>query len=624
MAGVFGLLGTVDQRVLRAMACRLAHRGQTMDAREVAQGVGLGCMADHSSVGLVEQHGCTMAADLALYNESELRAELALQTEGAGRLILEAYRRLEGDGFAMINGDFALALWDDDAKQLVLARDFAGVRPLYFAPLPSGGLAFASEYKALLAIDEVAAEPDLDMVQWLQHTKHLPSGRTLLRAVRAVPPGTALAFDGQGQTIWEKRMPALELAVERMAMDAARDSVADAFMRAMERRIARKSVVGVALSGGIDSIGVACASRQLLPNGEIHTFTAGSGADDPEIMRAEFVADRIGAIQHSVPVTPAEVTEHLPELVWHLEHPIARTEAVQFYALGQKARGLVDTILTGVAADGLFAGMPRHKILWLIEQLPFLRGPLTEFYGLTQAGRLPETILGSLLDRIYFRGSLPAVPAIKGSRYRPTLPEFPANGREFVNRVLCAGFQESVASWLPKLERTLRAGGVSFASPFLDRDLMRVAFTIPGAYKIRRGKEKYVLRQAIRSIVPAQVLSAPKFPMRMQHDRAFSDTLDSLADRILSWERVEQRGFMDFAAVDGLRRRQPGRPYSSEGAMRLWTALLTEIWAQEFLDLRGARLATIEDLRARESISVVPCNQEARARPIQDSQPAST
>jgi asparagine synthase (glutamine-hydrolysing) len=419
-------------------------------------------------------------------------------------------------------------------------------------------------------------------------------------------------------------MPPLELAVKRMTMGAARDSVADAFMRAMKIRIARKPVVGVALSGGIDSIGVACASRQLLPNGEIHTFTAGSGPDDPEIMRAEFVARRIGAIQHSVLVTPAEVTGQLPEVVWHLEHPIARTATVQFYALGQKATGLVDTMLTGVAADGLFAGMPRHKILWLMGRLPFLRGPLTEFYSLTQAGRPPETMLGRLLDRICFRGSLPAVPAIRGSRYRPALPQFPANGTQFVNQVLCAGFQQSVARWLPKLERTLRAGGVSFASPFLDRDLMRVAFKIPGAHKIRRGKEKYVLRQALRSIVPAEVLNVPKFPMKMRHDRVFSDALDALADRILSRERVERRGFMDFGTVEGLRRRRPGRPYSSEGAMRLWTALLTEIWAHQFLDLRGARPASMEELSAGGSIPVAPLQSGSEAAALQDSQPAST
>ena len=284
---------------------------------------------------------------------------------------------------------------------------------------------------------------------------------------------------------------------------------------------------------------------------EIHTFTAGSGPDDPEIMRAGFVAGRIGAIQHDVQVTPAEVTEQVPEVVWHLEHPIARTETVQFYALGQKATGLVDTMLTGVAADGLFAGMPRHKILWLIEQLPFLRGPLTEFYDLTQVGRSPETMLGRLLERITFAAARRRYPPSRAADTDQPCRSFRLTARSSSIRVLCAGFQELVASWLPKLERTLRAGGVSFASPFLDRDLMRVAFTIPGAHKIRRGKEKYVLRQAIRSIVPAEVLNVPKFPMKMRHDRVFSDALDTLADRILSRERVERRGFMDLGTVGG-------------------------------------------------------------------------
>jgi asparagine synthetase B (glutamine-hydrolysing) len=153
---------------------------------------------------------------------------------------------------------------------------------------------------------------------------------------------------------------------------------------------------------------------------------------------------------------------------------------------------------------------------------------------------------------------------------------------------------------------------------------MRIAFTIPGAYKIRRGKEKYVLRQAIRSIVPAEVLNVPKFPMKMRHDRVFSDALDALADRILSRERVERRGFMDFGTVEGLRRRRPGRPYSSEGAMRRWTALLTEIWAHQFLDLRGARPASMEQLSAGGCIPVAPLQSGSEAAALQDSQPAST
>ena len=246
--------------------------------------------------------------------------------------------------------------------------------------------------------------------------------------------------------------------------------------------------------------------------------------------------------------------------------------------------------------------MPRHKLLWSMQLLPPLRGPLTEFYSLTQSGRRPESLLGRFMEGLYFRGNLPPVPAINGSEYRPALPQFPDNGPEFLNQVLCGGFQESVARWLPKLERTLRANRLTFTSPFLDRELMHVAFTIPSAYKIRRGREKYILRQALQSIVPPEVLNAPKFPMKMKHDRTFSDMLDVLADGVLSRDRVMRRRLMDFAAVQRLRRRPRGRPYSSEGAMRLWTALLTEIWAYEFLELRGARPAELEELGISNSL----------------------
>lgn len=605
MAGIFGLLGSRLDSELPGMASRLGHRGWTVDFQIPGRGVSLGGVSDRASSCVVGQDGCVLVGDLTLYNVSELHASLKQvdqdHPDDAGRLVLALYRTVGAEAFAMLNGEFALALWDDGKRELILARDFVGARPLYYALLPAGGLAFASEYKALLAIDEIAAEPDLDMLQWLQHTKHLPSERTLLRAVRAVLPGTALAFDCLGQTRWHSRMPPLELAVERMPMHVAQRAVTTAFMQAMETRIGCHASVGIALSGGIDSMGVACAARQLCPDAQIHTFTAGSARDDPEIIRAEFVADRIGATQHNVIVTPADISALLPQVVWHLENPIARSETVQFYALGQAASGIVEMVLTGVAADGLFAGMPRHKILWLIHQLPSLRVPLTEFYSLTQAGRPPETILGSLMDRLYFRGNLPAVPAVNGSSYRPALPQLPPNSREFLNQMLCAGFQESVASWLPKLERTLRAGRLSFTSPFLDRDLMRVAFTIPSAYKIHRGREKYVLRQSMRSIVPPEVLRAPKIPMKMKHDLAFSEVLDALADRLLSRERVERRGLFDFGTVKQLRRRRPGLPYNSEGAMRLWTALLTEIWAHQFLDLRGERPARLEELSAGSS-----------------------
>ena len=139
-----------------------------------------------------------------------------------------------------------------------------------------------------------------------------------------------------------------------------------------------------------------------------------------------------------------------------------------------------------------------------------------------------------------------------------------------------------------------------------------------------RGREKYVLRQALRSIVPDEVFNAPKVPMRMKHDAAFASALDGLAARILSKDRVERRGFMKFAAVERLRRRRPGRPYSSEGAMRLWTALLTEIWAHQFLDLRGADPRSPDELWPEGLVRRPAMQVDERGGRIGDSQPAST
>jgi asparagine synthase (glutamine-hydrolysing) len=129
---------------------------------------------------------------------------------------------------------------------------------------------------------------------------------------------------------------------------------------------------------------------------------------------------------------------------------------------------------------------------------------------------------------------------------------------------------------------------MSYRSPFFDRNLIQVAYSIPDSLKIRNGRDKYILRRALKSIVPDELLNVPKSLQRMKYDVDFSNTLDEISDRLLSRENVIRRGFFDYSDIERLRKRKTDKPYSGEGAMRLWTALLTETWAQEFLDKRGA------------------------------------
>jgi len=146
--------------------------------------------------------------------------------------------------------------------------------------------------------------------------------------------------------------------------------------------------------------------------------------------------------------------------------------------------------------------------------------------------------------------------------------------------------QEPTSRTLARIERPFQAYGLDYGSPFLDKEVIQFAFTMPGHLKIRRGQQKYILRQAMRPLMSEQLRNAPKELMRMRQGGEFARTLQQLAERYLSAERVRRRGFFELADIERIRRacRHSHHP---ETAMRLWTAIVTEIWAEIYLDNRG-------------------------------------
>lgn len=578
MSAIFGVVGAATAAELDEMGSRLVHRGPFVHWRHVARGVYLGAAGKrepeplrHESLTAVVSASATLRGDDA-------------ESIVAGRFAREGLAAFESG-----NQTFAIAAWDERTQSLLLARDFIGLKPLYYCVLPGGGIAFASEYKALLALAEVPAEPDLDALQYLQCHKRVPGNRTLLRNVLSVPPGAMLRFARNGTREDAQPMRPLALAVAPTSEDAACERIGTLLLEATRNLVGGCDRVGIALSGGIDSIGVAYACRRSAPEAELVAFTAGDDHDDPEIRTAAMVMEHLGGAHHPVIVTPRHLADVLPEVVWHLENPVGRSETAQFIELGRaaQARGF-DWLMTGMSADALFAGMPRHKLLWLASRLPPLRRDLVEFYARTQSGRPPRRPLARIIDRLYFRGALPPVPGIEGARYTPGLPDLPPPGPEFLNRFLVTSAQEGAG--LARIERTLQASGVDFATPFADRALMDYAFTLPDALKIRRGKEKYILRRALRALVPDELRNLPKFPMRMRYDEQFASTIDALFDEFLAPDRVRRRGFFRYDELLALRRARRRGRYDAEAAMRIWTAVATEIWAEQFLDRRGEPL----------------------------------
>jgi asparagine synthetase B (glutamine-hydrolysing) len=280
---------------------------------------------------------------------------------------------------------------------------------------------------------------------------------------------------------------------------------------------------------------------------------------------------------------PSLVADSLEKLVWHMEDPSSRSEALQLLRIGEVASGFVPVLLSGQGADGLFAGMPRHRLIQMAGRLPLVRGPLFEIFDLTQLGVPPDSIAGKALAALLYRGKVPPVPTVIGGGAVPRPDRMPP-GPDFLNRVLAAGYQNSALQDVGKFERTFAASGVGYASPCLDVSFARMAFTIDERLKIRKGMEKYIFRTALSSVVPERFRSIPKHPQRMHYDVEFADCLDQAADALLSPASVKSRGFFEQRSIDRLRRRTDGRPYAAEAAMRIWTALATETWARLFLD----------------------------------------
>lgn len=596
MSAVFGLVGSVTPAELDEMGQRLAHRGSHATWRRVAEGVYLGQVSGVS---------CTPNA----------RSNLSMVIDAPESLVSGSYDRIldvfsrsarAADLDHALRMPFTLAAWDDSTQTLLLARDFLGLKPLHYCRLPNGGVAFATEYKALLAIREVPARADLDAIRCLQMYKAMPAGKTLLADIYPVPPGCVLHIGRDGRVRASDTMPEVRLAVEPMSEAQACEKLRHKLSDATTPLVAGRSRIGIALSGGIDSMSVAYLARQCAPSADLVAFTAGEGPDDPEVQRAATVMSLLKGHHEAIIVPNDELVANLPLAVWHMENPIGRSETFQFFALAKLARQRgFDSLLSGMGADLLFAGMPRHKVLWMAEAMPFLRQDLLAFFEATQTGDNSRRPLARLMTALYYRGGLPAAPTVLNCErmYEPEVIAEP--GSEFLNRCLMLDGQEPTSRTLARIERTLQSEGLEYSSPYLDKSVIEFAFTIPSHLKIHRGTQKYILRKAMAPLMHRELTQAPKELMRMGQGGQFAATLQQLAHRYLNRDRVKQRGFFDFEDVERIRKAARSARHP-ETSMRLWTLIVTEIWAETYLDARGRRPQPAQTPAPRVATSPVP------------------
>lgn len=590
MSGIYGIIGEASSAELHAMGARLAHRGAHGKEWSISSTVHFGERVEATDTRNLVPSDYPIAFDGFVDNRNQLAelvgrnlADAEYQTEAD--LVYEIVRKFGLDGLAHLNGQFALAIWDSDGQRLILARDALATRPFYYAKVGDRYI-FASEYKALLAIDDLPVVPNRDAIQFVNSTKHALPNASCLEGIYPVPGGSWLAIGRSGTSTG--RYYDLRVNIERRSEKHHAADLHSAILDAVRLQIERYDTVGLALSGGLDSVVTLAAIRAVGGDKSVHTFTAGHGADDDEIVGAKVASEAFNSEHHEIILNPLELPEILPRMVWHMEDPLGREEKVFHFMTAREAAKHVSILLAGHGADALFGGMPRHRIVRLASMMPFISRPLEEFYRYSQTGIQADTLIGRGMISLYYKGTQVPPPNVLGAAPLSSERIFPLETAQPLGEMLRRGIVED-ANANSSTERIYSASGINFNSPFMEANLIRQAFTIPDGLKIHRLNQKYILRRAFDGMLPEALLKRKKSLTRLKRDNQLAVVLDGLADEYLSPSAVRSRGIFEPEYVEAMRQKPKSSTYGSEQMYRLWSLLLTEIWCRLFLDARGAQ-----------------------------------
>ena len=545
-----------------------------------------------------------------IYNYVELREELTglgytFHTEGDGEPIVVGYHHWGKDVVNHLRGMFGIVIWDTHTKTMFAARDQFGIKPLYYATTEAGTV-FASEMKCILEMaDEIGLELNLDRraIEHYVDLQYVPEPESLHANIRRVESGCTVTLrpgeDVVAERYFKPRFPVQQ--VKQGEEQQLFNRIAEALEDSVAKHMRADVTVGSFLSGGIDSTAIATLAKRHNP--DLLTFTTGFEREGySEVDVAAESAEAIG-VEHIVKiVSPEEYAESIPKIMWYLDNPVADPSLVPLYFVAQEARKHVKVVLSGEGADELFGGYTIYKEPLSLAPFEKIPSPLRRGLGkLSQV--LPEGMKGkSLLNR----GSMTMEERYYGNarsfNFEQMQRVIPWAKHEWDHREVTAPIYaqsedfDPVArmqhldlfTWmrgdiLVKADKINMANSLELRVPFLDKEVFKVAESIPYDLKISHGTTKYALRKAMEQIVPAHVLHRKKlgFPVPMRHWLA-GDELYGWAQDTINESQTEDI-FNKKEVLEMLKEHRDG---VSDHSRRLWTVLSFMIWHGIFVEKR--------------------------------------
>jgi asparagine synthase (glutamine-hydrolysing) len=643
MCGISGVVNCGDAATLARMTDVQTHRGPDDSGRwerSFPDGgyIGLGsrrlAILDLSADGHMpmsnEDGSVWITYNGEIYNFADLRREL----EGKGHrfrshtdteAVVHLYEEYGPDRFKdclnRLNGMFALAICDlrGASPKLLLARDHFGIKPLYYWER-GGKLAFASEVKALLEVPGIEASMSMEALNQYLTFLWVPDPQTLFEGIRKLQAGHYALWQGgkfQIEQFWDLTFPPSDHRFERTEADLA-DEVRERFCASVERQMVSDVPIGAFLSAGLDSSSIVAAMARKQP---VRTYTitfpekyrvGETHIDDPGVPNR--LARQLGCEHHEIVVEP-DVVDLLPGLTWHMDEPTADPAIITAYLVCREARKNATVLLSGIGGDEIFAGYRKHGAhAWAEEyrRVPgFARSvaeqtllTLPSFRGTAMKGpvRLAKKMARSaalspaeafIRNCTYFDAQQKTdlyaqPPATNGNPAKQHLAAFDTvKHSSFLNQMLYLDTKIFMASLnLTYNDKMSMASSVEVRVPFLDRELAEfVAWNVSPDSKLKgkwRPVTKHIFREAMRGMLPDEVMRQPKAGFAAPVDYWLAHDLRPMVDDLLSESRVKRRGLFRPEAVRRYIDEQ--RRGAEDWSMQIWQLLTLEIWMQLFLD----------------------------------------
>lgn len=546
-----GICGAISQKKINivAMVDSINHRGpDSQNYKKPDKDVFLGHtrlsildLSDSANQPMETKNGrYTIVYNGEVYNFQNIRTKLislgkVFKTSSDTEVILVGYETWGLEILKKLNGMFALAVYDKQNKEIIIARDRFGIKPLYYY-YQNNTLVFGSEIKALFASEIITKEIDFQGIHEYLYYSTTLGGSTCYRNIKKLLPGHYIKFSKKNFTI-KKYISIYDVKQTNIdSFEKAKFKVCNLLENAVKRQLISDVPVGLFLSGGIDSSAIVAFASKHYPE-KIKTFSAGFDFDNGrnEFPMAKYIAKHFGTEHHEICIKGQNIPKIIEKLISAHDQPFGDAANIPLYLLSDKIKGAVKVVLQGDGGDEIFAGYNRYNRLAMNKYFNFLSHcfPLLDriydlkpycsirnlhwLYALYQNNEakkyawimsqesykmLPEVFFSSEIKQ-KFLGTNPFSCYIELYKKLKNLDE--------VQRALYTDCSTILSDlYFEKVDKATMASSLEVRVPFLDNQLAKYVMSLPSNYKVKKGVKKYLLKKALRGIVPDKVLDSPK------------------------------------------------------------------------------------------------------------------